>query len=101
MDMRFYWMKDRVKQKYFFVYSKPGIQNMGNHFTEHHRPHHRKEIFATYLYMANAILKTDNKVVQEWENAIITPIYMVSLTQNHRCVNVMRAYGHTNTITVT
>ena len=29
MDMRFYWMKDRVKQKDFFVYWKPGSQKWG------------------------------------------------------------------------
>ena len=29
MDIRFYWMKDRVKQKDLFVYWKPGFQNMG------------------------------------------------------------------------
>ena len=29
MNMRFYWMKDRVKQKKILVYWKPGSQNMG------------------------------------------------------------------------
>ena len=29
MDTRFYWMKYRLKQKYLFVYWKPGSQNMG------------------------------------------------------------------------
>ena len=42
MDMQFYWMKDRVKQKHFFVYWKPGIQNMGDYFTKHHPPHHHR-----------------------------------------------------------
>ena len=30
MDMIFYWTEDRLKQKYLFVYWKPGSQNMGN-----------------------------------------------------------------------
>ena len=38
-EMPFYWMKDRVKQKDFFVYWKPGSQNMGDSFTKHHPPH--------------------------------------------------------------
>ena len=42
MDMRFYWMKDRVKQKDFFIYRKPGSQNMGGYFTKHHPPHHHR-----------------------------------------------------------
>ena len=29
MDMYFYWMKDRLKQKDFFVYWKPGSQKWG------------------------------------------------------------------------
>ena len=29
MDVRFHLIKDRVKQEEFFVYWKPGIQNMG------------------------------------------------------------------------
>ena len=42
MKIRFYWMKDRVKQKDFCVYCKPGSQNMGNYFTKHHPPHHHR-----------------------------------------------------------
>ena len=40
--MRFYWMKDRVKQKEFLFYWKPGSQNMGGYFIEHHLPHHHR-----------------------------------------------------------
>ena len=38
MDMRFYLMKDGVKQKEYFVYWKAGSQNMGN--TSHKITHH-------------------------------------------------------------
>ena len=65
MDTQFYWMKDRFKKKDFFIYCKPGIQNMGYYFTKHHPPHHHRESCATYLYMANALLKIYNKVMQE------------------------------------
>ena len=42
MDMRFYWVRDRVKQKQFYVYWKPGKTNYGDYFTKHHpTPHHR------------------------------------------------------------
>ena len=36
MEMRFYWIKDRVKQKDFFVYCKPRSQKMGDYFTKYH-----------------------------------------------------------------
>jgi hypothetical protein len=36
MDMRFYWIKDRVKQGQFNVYWGPGHQNLADYFTKHH-----------------------------------------------------------------
>ena len=62
--MHFYCMKDRVKQKYFLIYWKTGSQNMGDYFMKHHPPHHYREISVTYLYMENALLKINRKVVQ-------------------------------------
>ena len=60
IDMQFYWMKDRLKQKDFFIYWKPGIKNRGYYFMKHHPPHHNREICATYLYMGNYLLKNDH-----------------------------------------
>ena len=57
MDMQFYWMKDRVKKKDFFVYWKQGSQNIGGCFQKHHPPHHHREICAAYLYMEMPYLK--------------------------------------------
>jgi hypothetical protein len=43
MDMRFYWVKDRVKQGQFHVYWVPGYQHLADYFTKHHLPaHHRR-----------------------------------------------------------
>ena len=110
--MKFYWMNDRVKQKDFFVYWKPGSQNMGDYFTKHHPPHHRREICDTYLYMENSLLKIDHKIMHKWANAVLTPIHTFSITPIHtpaitpnhtvlqECDNVVRTYRHTNTITV-
>jgi hypothetical protein len=36
MDMRFYWIKDRVKQGQFKTYWGPGFQNLADYFTKHH-----------------------------------------------------------------
>ena len=111
--MRFYWMKDRVKQKDSFVYWKPGIQNMGDYLTKHHPPHHHRKICDIYLYMENALLKIDHKIVHKWANDVLTPIHTVATTPIHTaeiktnrtvlqgCANVVRTYGHTNTKKVT
>jgi hypothetical protein len=42
MDMRFYWVQDRVDQEQFRIYWAPGRTNLGDYFTKHHPPaHHR------------------------------------------------------------
>jgi hypothetical protein len=41
MDMRFYWIRDRVCQGQFVVYWKKGTLNKANYHTKHHsRTHH-------------------------------------------------------------
>ena len=100
MDMQFYWMKNRVKQKYFFVYWKPGIQNMGDYFKKNHPPQHHGGICARYLYMANFLLKIGHKIVHECTNAVLTTTHMVAITPNHTVVqgraNIVRTYGQTH-----
>jgi hypothetical protein len=50
MDMRFYWIKDRVKQGQFQIYWGPGFQNLADYFTKHHLPAHRKRIRDVYIH---------------------------------------------------
>ena len=109
MDMRFYWMKDRVKQKDFSVNWKTGSQNMGDYFTKHHPPRHHRKISATYLYMANALLKIDNKIVQKMGQCCAhanptgcshaSPYCFSTVLQVFS--NFVRTYGHTNNKSVT
>jgi hypothetical protein len=49
MDMRFYWIKDRVKQGQFNVYWGPGFQNLADYFTKDHSPSHHKRISDIYI----------------------------------------------------
>jgi hypothetical protein len=50
MDMRFYWIKDRVKKGQFNVYWGPGFQNLADYFTKHHSPAHHKRIRDVYIH---------------------------------------------------
>jgi hypothetical protein len=50
MDMRFYWVKDRVEQKQFNVGWARGNTNLGDYFTKHHYPAHHKRIIPYYLH---------------------------------------------------
>jgi hypothetical protein len=44
MDMRFYWIKDRVKQGQFNVYWGLGYQNLADYFTKYHSPANHKTL---------------------------------------------------------
>jgi hypothetical protein len=48
IDMRFYWLKDRICQKQFHVHWAPGLTNMADYFTKHHSPAHHQTIRPTY-----------------------------------------------------
>lgn len=42
MDMRFYWIRDRVAQGDFLIHWRRGTDNLADYFTKHHSPaHHR------------------------------------------------------------
>jgi hypothetical protein len=49
IDMRFYWIKHRVRQNQFIVYWQPGPENIGNYHTKHHLPSHHHRMRPTYL----------------------------------------------------
>ena len=56
IDMRFYWIRDRVKQGQFIVHWKAGRDNLADYFTKHFPASHHRRIRPTYLYeQANSL----------------------------------------------
>jgi hypothetical protein len=55
MDMRYHWLTDRVCQKQFDVYWRPGRENLGNYHTKHHSAQHHKDMRGLILHQANSI----------------------------------------------
>ena len=49
IDMRYYWLADRVEQKHFDVHWALGWTNEGDYFTKHHPPSHHVAKRSTYL----------------------------------------------------
>ncbi|GAX27152.1 hypothetical protein FisN_13Lu334 [Fistulifera solaris] len=49
MDMRFYWIRDRVCQGQFHVYWKAGAGNKADYFTKHHATSHHRTMRPMYL----------------------------------------------------
>jgi hypothetical protein len=50
VDMRFYWIRDRVRQGHFQIYWSKGRTNRADYFSKHHPASHHQAIRSTYLY---------------------------------------------------
>jgi hypothetical protein len=53
IDMRFYWIRDRVRQGQFVICWKKGSLNRADYFTKHHSTAHHQAIRSAYLYEPN------------------------------------------------
>ena len=49
IDMRFYWVRDRVNQGQFLVHGRRGADNLADYFTKHHSPAHHRLMRSRYL----------------------------------------------------
>jgi hypothetical protein len=59
IDMRFYWIKDRVAQGQFLVHWRRGLDNLADYFTKHHSPAHHKLMRSRYLLPLHRLQTTD------------------------------------------
>jgi hypothetical protein len=55
MDMRYHWLTDRVRQKQFDVYWRPGRENLSNYHTKHHSAQHHNDMCHLILHEANSL----------------------------------------------
>jgi hypothetical protein len=63
MDMRLYWIKDRVKQGQFKVYWGPGYLNFADYFTKHHSPAHHERRREIYIHASEQPM--NRKVIRD------------------------------------
>jgi hypothetical protein len=50
IDMRFYWVRDRVRQGQFNVFWAPGAENDGDYYTKHFPGSRHKAVRPSYFY---------------------------------------------------
>ena len=55
MDMRYYRIQDRVAQKHFQVYWRPGLTNLGDCFTKNFPPSYHRSTRSTYFKSADHV----------------------------------------------
>jgi hypothetical protein len=68
IDMRFYWIRDRIKQGQFRVHWKPGAINLADYFTKHHSAKHHIEMRPIYLHETNLV--TQSAYIAESEGVL-------------------------------
>jgi hypothetical protein len=54
--MRFYWVKDRVKQGQFNVHWGPECQKLADYFTKHHSPVNHKTMRDIYVHASEQMI---------------------------------------------
>jgi hypothetical protein len=59
IDMRFYWIRDRVDQKQFQIYWRKGSENMADYFTKHHPASHHQRMRSRYLQQFDGATRQD------------------------------------------
>jgi hypothetical protein len=55
IDIKYYWLTDRVRQKQSDVYWRPGRENLGDYHTKHHSAQHHKDMRGLILHQANSL----------------------------------------------
>ena len=63
IDMRFYWVRDRVKQNQFLIYWRSDANNVGDYVSKHHPPAHHQTMrpkFFVNLVCQNLSSSTEN-----------------------------------------
>jgi hypothetical protein len=50
INMRFFWICDRVQQNQFNIYWAPGKRNLADYYTKHHSAAHHQQMRSLYLH---------------------------------------------------
>jgi hypothetical protein len=55
MEMKYYWLQDRVHQKQYNVYWRPGKDNLGDYHTKQHSAQHHQYMRPLMLHQAHSL----------------------------------------------
>jgi len=57
MDMQFHWLRDRINQKQFRCYWRPGSTNYADYWTKHHPAAHHRNMRSIFLTPLSQLLE--------------------------------------------
>ena len=92
MDMRFFWVRDRVKQNHFKIHWEKGKVNRADYFTKHHSAAHHKRTRPLYI---NDQLQVNNSLQRSNLRGCINPI----TTYVHNILRMSQDKRHTSSNT--
>ena len=88
IDMRYYWLQDRVDQRQFRVHWQPGSTNQADYFTKHHSPAHHIEMRPTYMHPCSNNIINKAAALQENEKENYAIPALISSTSTGFSENV-------------
>ena len=101
MDMRWYWLKDRVRQGQFLVYYRPGNTNLADPFTKHHTPAYIAKMTPKFLHASHqdtlAPLSTHTLVRGCVNSRPVRPSTAVR-PHNRNCISQAQHANNTKTV---
>ena len=71
IDMRFYWVRDRVRQGQFKIYWKRGKDQYADYFTKHFPASHHREMRPMYLHVEQANSLIESTMLAHCEGVLI------------------------------
>ena len=88
-DMRYYWIKDRIKKKQFKLTWRPGVDNMADYFSKHHPPWYHKKMRYKYL-QKNRKAHEDEDAHKDEDTPrkiddIHVPLHTYTCSHDHTC----------------
>jgi hypothetical protein len=86
MDMRYHWLTDRVRQKQFDVYWRPGRENLGDFHTKHHSAQHHKDLCHLILHEANSLQVLLLKLRHHWSSRVCRLLRLAERVNFPACV---------------
>jgi hypothetical protein len=70
IDMRYYWIRDRVRQGKFHIFWRKGKSNKADYYSKHFPPAHHIEVRPTYLHVKNSRKKNYFEALYDEELAV-------------------------------
>jgi hypothetical protein len=82
IDMRYYWVRDRVAQQHFVIMWAPGKTNLGDYHTKHHSARHHREVRPFYVREWNSPKNVPKHQLSNLRGCVDLPLDPINIEAN-------------------